>query len=172
MSEPELPEGWPDAFDEETRDYLYEEAGTRLRDVIEFGNQQLDKALALLRLSLLVIAAGGIFGDLHLGLSPLGVLSGFAIASALAVGLLGLLLLYPREWETGANVEWLARWQGAEIRAMKDSVLETTVAGFRANRRITEQRGKILILLVPAVTIQTVLVVLVQIVSALEVSPG
>ncbi len=38
MSEPELPEGWPDAFDEEARDYLYEEASTRLREVIEFGN--------------------------------------------------------------------------------------------------------------------------------------
>ena len=171
MSEPELPEGWPDAFDEDARDYLYEEASTRLREVVEFGNQQLDKGLALLRLSLLVIAAGGIFGDLHLSPSLLDVLSATAIASALAVGALGLLLLYPREWETGANVEWLARWQGAGARAMKDSVLETTVAGFATNRRITELRGRILVLLVPAVTVQTVLVVSVQVVSALA-DPG
>ena len=168
MNEPDLPEGWPDAFDEDARDYLYEEASTRLREIIDFGNQQLDKALALLRLSLLVIAVGGIFGDLHLGLSLRGVLSGFAVGSALLVGAMGLALLYPRSWETGANVEWLARWQGATTRTMRDSVLETTVKGFQANRSITEQRGKILILLVPAVMIQTVLVVLVQVVSALD----
>ncbi len=170
MSEPELPEGWPQAFDEEARDYLYMEASTRLREVIEFGNQQLDKGLALLRLSLLVIAAGGIFGDLYLGFSLLGVLSGLAVGAALVVGGMGLLLLYPRDWETGANVDWLARWRGADTRAMRDSVLETMVRGFRTNRRITEQRGRILVLLVPAVMVQTVLVVLVQIVSVLEVS--
>lgn len=113
MSEPDLPEGWPDAFDEDARDYLYEEASTRLRESIEFGNQQLDKALALLRISLLVIAAGGIFGDLYLGLSVRGVLSALAVGSALLVGSMALLLLYPRSWETGANVEWLARWSGA-----------------------------------------------------------
>ena len=168
MSEPDLPEGWPDAFDEDARDYLYEEASTRLRESIEFGNQQLDKALALLRISLLVIAVGGIFGDLYLGFSVRGVLSALAVGSALVVGAMALLLLYPRSWETGANVEWLARWSGANVRAMRDSVLETTVKGFQANRRITQRRGKILVLLVPAVMAQTVLVVLVQIAAALD----
>ena len=64
----DLPTGWPDAFDDEARDYLYEEGRQRLAESIEFGNQQEAKALALLRISLIIIAASGIFGDLQVDL--------------------------------------------------------------------------------------------------------
>ncbi len=168
MSEPELPEGWPDAFDEDARDYLYEEASTRLREITEFAGQQQDKALGLLRLSFVLIAVGGIFGDLHLGPSLLGVVSVLAIVSAVTVGGIGLLLLFPREWATGPDVDWLAQWEGASQRAMRDTVLEDSVEGFRRNRALTATRGKLLTALVVALALQTVFVVLVQIVSALQ----
>ena len=168
MSEPELPEGWPDAFDEEARDYLYEEATTRLRESTDFGGRQQDKALALLRLSFVLIAVGGIFGDLHLGLNVLGIVSILAIVSAVAVGGIGLLLVFPREWATGTDADWLARWTGASERAMKDAVLEYSVRGFQRNRALTATRGKLLTALVVALALQTGFVVLVQIVSALD----
>ena len=168
MSEPELPEGWPDAFDEDARDYLYEEASTRLRESVEFASQQQDKALALLRLSFVLIAVGGIFGDLHIGLSTIGIVSVLAIASAVAVGAIGLVLVFPREWATGTEVDWLARWPGARASEMRDAVLEFSVAGFERNRALTTTRGKLLTALVVALALQTVFVVLVQIVSALD----
>ena len=168
MSEPELPEGWPDAFDEEARDYLYEEASTRLREITAFGGQQQEQALALLRFSFVLIAVGGIFGDLHLGPSVLGIVSILAIVCAVAVGAIGLLLLLPRDWSTGAEVDWLARWEGASSRGMKDAVLEYSVRGFRHNRELTATRGKLLTALVVALALQTLFVVLVQIVSALD----
>ena len=168
MSEPELPEGWPDAFDEDARDYLYEEASTRLRESNEFAAQQQDKALALLRLSFVLIAVGGIFGELHIGLSTIGIVSMLAIVSAVAVGAIGLVLVFPREWVTGTEVDWLAGWAGASERDMKDAVLEYSVAGFQRNRALTTARGKLLTALVVALALQTVFVVLVQIVSALD----
>ena len=168
MSEPELPEGWPDAFDEETRDYLYDVANSRVRETTEFGGRQQEKALALLSLSFALIAVGGIFGDLHLARSVLGIVSILAIACAVAVGASGLLLVFPREWATGADVDWLARWEGASRRAMKDAVLDHSVRGFRRNRQLTATRGKLLTGLVVALALQTVFVVLVQVVSALE----
>ena len=168
MSEPELPEGWPDAFDEDARDYLYEEASTRLREITAFGGQQQDQALALMRLSFLLIAVGGIFGDLHLGPSPLGIASSLAIASAVAVGAIGLLLLLPRDWSTGADVTWLARWKGASRRGMKNAVLEYSVQGFQHNRELTSVRGKLLTAMVVALALQTVFVVVVQVASALD----
>ncbi|MCY4614839.1 MAG: hypothetical protein OXC71_00365 [Chloroflexi bacterium] len=112
MSEPELPEGWPDVFDEEAREYLYDEAGVALREITEFASQQQDKALGLLRLSFVLIAVGRIFGDLQLERSALGVLSILAIACSAGVGAIGLWLLFPRSWRTGADVGWLASWQG------------------------------------------------------------
>ena len=168
MREPELPEGWPDAFDEDARDYLYGEAGAALREITEFASQQQDKALGLLRLSFILIAVGGIFGDLQFGRSPLGVLSALAIACSVGVGAIGLWLLFPRNWRTGADVGWLASWEGALTRDMKDAVLESTVRAIQQNARLSAERGKLLTGLVVALALQTAFVVLVQVVSALE----
>ena len=44
---PELPDDWTEAFDEEARDFLYEESRQRLQETIAFGDQQEGKALAL-----------------------------------------------------------------------------------------------------------------------------
>ena len=168
MSEPELPEGWPDAFDEETRDYLYEEARAALREITEFAGQQQDKALGLLRLSFVLIAVGGIFGDFHLARSVLGVLSALAIVCSVGVGAIGLSLLFPRSWRTGADVGWLASWQGAITRDMKDAVLESSVRAIQHNSRLSAERGKLLTALVVVLALQTALVVLVQVVGALK----
>ena len=148
MSEPELPEGWPQAFDEDpARDYLYMEASTRLRETIEFGetNNSLRRSpysgLSLSSDRCGIGAASS--GDLYLGLSLLGdslesptrhrqrsprgrAEWGF-FCSIQGTGKRGLM-------STGSP-----EWRGADTRAMRDSVLETMVRGFRTNRRITEQ---------------------------------
>ena len=170
----ELPDGWPDAFDDEARDYLYEESRQRLVEGIEFGNQQEAKALALLRISLIIIAASGIFGDLRIETtSPLewGLVtwaSVLALLSSAAVGGLAFWILRPRAWHTGAHVEWLARWSGASARDLKDETLETLVEGFVANNEVTRERGDSLVWLLRAVAIQTVCVVFVQVAATTE----
>ena len=170
----EVPERWPDTFDDEARDYLYEESRQRLLETIEFGNQQEAKALALLRISLIIIAASGIFGDLQVDIdspSPLAwslitQASVLALLSSLAVGGLAFWILLPQIWETGANVEWLRSWAGASARDLKGATLEALVEGFVANNEVARGRGERLVWLLWAVAAQTVCVVLVQVAAA------
>lgn len=175
-----LPDGWPDAFDDEARDYLYEEGRQRLAESLEFGNQQEAKALALLRISLIIIAASGIFGDLQVDLtsgSPLDwslitQASVLAILFSAAVGGLAFWILHPRAWHTGVDMEWLAHWSGARARSLTDATLEALLEGFVVNNEVTRKRGERLVWLLWAVAIQTVCVVFVQIAAAAESVAG
>ena len=165
----EPPENWPSGFGEDEREYLYEESRQRIRETIEFGNQQEAKALALVRISLVIIAASGIFGDLRIvDWGPLSIVSALAILASMAVGGIAFWLLHPRTWSTGTDVQWLALWEGASKQEMKDAVLETFVEGFHQNRVIIEKRGDCLAWLLRAVAFQTLCVVLVQITNALD----
>ena len=176
----DLPSGWPDAFDDEARDYLYEEGRQRLAESIEFGNQQEAKALALLRISLIIIAASGIFGDLQVDLASVSPLdwslitqaSVLAILFSTAVGGLAFWILHPRAWHTGADVEWLAHWSGARARDLKGATLDALLEGFVANNEVTRERGDRLVWLLWAVAIQTVCVVFVQVAAAAESLAG
>ncbi len=167
---PDLPENWPEELGEEELEYLYTESRLRLRETIEFGDQQEAKALALIRLALILIAASGIFGDLQLegAWSAISIASALAILSSVLVGGVAFVLLRPQRWETGANVEWLAHWSGAAPPAMKAAVLETLVEGFRRNNAIIQKRGERLVWLLWLVALQTVCVVSVQVVSELD----
>lgn len=170
----ELPDGWTDYFDDEALDYLYDESRQRLSEILDFGNQQEAKAFALLRISLIIIAASGIFGDLRIETSsPLewGLVAGasvLALLSSVWVGYLAFRILHPRAWHTGADIEWLARWSGANARDLKDATLETLQEGFVANTEVTKKRGDRLVWLLRAVAIQTVSVVFVQVAAAAE----
>lgn len=166
----DLPENWPEGLGEEELEYLYAESRLRLRETIEFGDQQEAKALALVRLALILIAASGIFGDLQVegAWSAISIVSALAILSSVLVGGATFVLLRPQRWETGANVEWLAHWTGADTPAMKSVVLETLVEGFRSNSEIIRRRGEWLMWLLWLVAFQTTCIVGVQVVSALD----
>lgn len=170
----ELPDDWAEAFDDDAREFLYAESRERLQETIAFGDQQEAKALALVRISLVIIAASGIFGDLQVEVAsplvwePITWASMFAIASSVAVGGLAFWLLHPQSWETGTNVGWLARWSGASRTDMRDAGLQTLIEGFETNTRVAFQRGERLVWLLRAVAVQTFFVVLVQVVAAAD----
>lgn len=169
-----LTEDWPDAFGDEERDYLHDESRRRLRETIEFGDQQEAKALALVRISLILIAASGIFGDLRVEAAPpaewdwLTVASLLAILSSVAVGAIAVWLLHPRAWDLGSDVRWLAQWSGASTREMKTEVLRGLVEGFDRNNETVVRRGERLVWMLWAVAIQTLCIVLVQVAAAIE----
>ena len=169
-----LPDGWPDTFGEDERDFLYEESRQRLLETIDVANRQEARALDLARISLAIIAASGIFGELTVKVaspfewSVLVWVSGLAIVSSGAVGILAFWTLHPRAWATGTNVTWLARWSGASTRELKDAALEGLVEGFRDNSSINRDRGGRLAWLLWAVACQTLCVVLVEIVAAAD----
>ena len=169
-----LPDRWPDAFGEDARDFLYEESRQRLLETIDVANRQEARALDLARISLAIIAASGIFGELAVEVaspfewSVIAWASALAIASSAVVGLLAFWILHPRSWATGTNVTWLARWSGASTRELKDAALEGLVEGFRDNSSINRERGGRLTWLLWAVACQTLCVVLVEVVAAAD----
>ena len=169
---PELPPDWPGTLGESERRFLLDAAQRRLRETIEFGDQQEAKALALVRISLIVIAVSGIFGDLRIAWewSPLMGASVLALLFSLVAVGLGFWLLHPQSWETGMNVRWFAQWarSGADTRDMEGATLEDLVEGFGKNVRIAGERGGRLVWLLWAVAIQTLCVVLVQVAAAVD----
>ena len=112
-----------------------------------------------MRISLVIIAASGIFGDLQVEIaSPvewelITWASVFAITSSMAVGGLAFWLLHPQVWETGTNVGWLARWSGASRTEMRDAGLQTLVEGFEMNTEMALKRGERLVWLLRAVAL-------------------
>ena len=169
-----LPDGWPDGFGEDERDFLYEESRQRLIETLDAANRQEARALDLARISLAIIAASGIFGELTVEVaspfewSLLVWASALAIISSAAVGVLAFWILHPRAWATGTNVDWLARWSGASLRDLKDASLEGLGEGFRDNSTIIRGRGGPLTWLLWAVACQTLCVVLVEVVAAAD----
>ena len=168
------PRTGPERFEELERDYLYEESRQRLRETAEFANQQEAKALALVRIAILIIAASGIFGDLQIeSLSvqewgPVTMASIVAMLTSIAVGAIAFRLLHPQEWETGADVQWLAQYSYASERQMKDEVLRVLTSGFSQNREIARKRVEQLVWLHWTVALQTLCVVTVQVLAAVE----
>ena len=172
MANEPLPEDWPETLGESERRFLLEAGQRRLRETIEFGDQQEAKALALVRISLIVIAASGIFGDLRIAWewSLLTGASVFALLSSVVAVGIGFWLLHPQSWETGMNVRWFAQWawSGARTPDMESATLEDLVDGFDKNVGIAGKRGGRLVWLLRAVAVQTLFVVLVQVAATVD----
>ena len=167
----DLGEDWASELPEEELEHLYLRSQQRLQETIEFGNQQESKALAFARLSFVLIAASGIFGDLQIegNLSPISIVSILALASSVAAGVITFFALQPQRWQTGENIQWLAQWAsaGATRRLMMATALEILISGFRSNTQLIRRRGRLLSWLLWAVAVQTIGVVGVQVVNVL-----
>lgn len=68
------------------------------------------------------------------------------------------------------DVRWFAlwAWRGASERDMRGVLLQDLVDGFDRNLRITERRGQRLVWLLWSVSLQTLLLVLVQLAAAMD----
>ena len=162
----ELPEGWAENLANDEVAFLYEEARQQLREAIQFGTVQDAKAYALLGVSLILISASGIFGDLRVEATPVGVASVAALALSFVVVTLALVLLRVQRWATGADVVYMARWLArgsVGVRRLREAALEEAlIPSVHMNDRIIAGRSNVLPGLLIAVVLQTVCVVLVQ----------
>lgn len=170
MTDDGLPEGWAESLADDEIALLYEEGRQQLRETSQSGALQEAKTYALLSVSLILISASGIFGDLRVEATPTGVASVAALAFAGAVVVLALWLLRVRDWEGGADVTYFARWAGSGYvgaRNMKNVMLERVlVPGERANSGIVEGRNRVLRWLWVAVVLETACVLFVQALAA------
>lgn len=170
MTDDGLPEGWAESMADDEVAFLYEEGRQQLRETIDLGTVQEAKAYALLSVSLFLVSASGVLGDIRFGFTLAGVASVASVASIclslLVVAPLAYWLLRVRGWATGSDIPYFARWTArgyVGATNMKRVALEDAlVPGVRANDRITEKRGKFLRWLLRAVVAQTACVALVQ----------
>ncbi|MSQ35781.1 MAG: hypothetical protein EXR63_01375 [Dehalococcoidia bacterium] len=156
------PPAWPQDFDEDARQHLYDEARLRLSELIAFSDRQEARALALLGLATGFIGAAGIFGDMRVASSVVGVLTSLAVTSYLATAGCAVVVLWPREYESGIDVTWMSRWRGAGRDQLRDAGLEVLVEGFAKNQRIGERRGRWLSWVLRGLIIEALLVVTAQ----------
>ena len=149
--------------------FLYDEGRARLNEILTFAEQQESKALAIVRISLIIIAASGIFGDLEItATDPVSILSVLAIAATLGVAAMAIHVFFPAEWETGLDVPWFSKWahSGAKVEHMRARALEVFNKGYESNLRIS-RRGRWLRCATKLLVLQVAFVVGVEIVSAL-----
>ena len=162
------------ALEEPELRFLYDEGRSRLNEMLAFADQQEAKALAIARLSLIIIAASGIFGDLALTAGYLVLsFSLLAVAATLGVAAIAILIVfYPAEWETGLNVESFTTWAraGATVERMREYALSVFVAGYKKNYRVL-QRGRWLKVAIVLLVLQVGFVVAVEI-AALATRPS
>ena len=140
-----------------------------MKETLAFGEQQEAKALAIVRLSLVIIAASGIFGDLEITATDLvSILSGLAVAAFAGVMAIAILVFHPADWETGLNVGWFAEWahSGAKVADLRARALAVFVDGYEKNYRIS-LRGFWLKWATRLLVLQVVFVVGVEIASGL-----
>ena len=174
MADDGLPEGWAENLDDDEIALLYEEGRQQLRAAIDLGTVQDAKAYALLSVSLILISVSGLSGDIRFGFTLAGIASAASVASIglsfLVAAPLAFWLLWVRDWATGLDVPYFARWSArgqVDATNMKRMALARgLVSGVRANDRITEKRGNLLRWLLGVVVAQTACVALVQLFAA------
>ena len=159
--------GWWEAFDDEALDYLHGEGRQRLRETLAARDQQDRVAYYLVGWTVMIVSAAGIFGDLRI--TQLDLVSALSAATAVAATVAGVVaawILRPRDWADGLDIEWLAGYVGAGKRELTGEALASLVQGFRANRRLIDFRSRLMTWLYGATVLTSVLIVVIQLVSA------
>lgn len=150
-------------YDPDALDYLYEEGRRRLREVSDTVGEQERKIFVILGIALVVTGGVSIIRAFEFtGCNASTIFSVLVPLSSLIVLTISAIGVWPKDFEDGANIPWLAQWNmvGASVQHMKREVLEKTfVAGFEKNERILKHKGQCLKWLVPAAIIQIACVV-------------
>ena len=122
-------------------------------------------------ISVLLVAAVGIIGDVSIDASPLALLTVVAFSSSVVTWVLSWLAYRAVDVGSGVNVSTLARdFGGASRREMEDATLMTLVRGFEQNQAVIETKGRWLRVALYALALQLSLLVATVIVSAIQSS--
>lgn len=161
--------GWWEAFDDGALEYLYEVGTAQLSETIEEKGQQDRLVVYFVSWTVMIVGAGGIFGELRISdVDATSILSAAAAACALAVGVLAAAVFRPRVWLRGVTITWLSQYRGASRRVLMAEALDDLVDGFEQNSRIPDERGRLIRWLYVLTLGASGLIVAIQLVSALS----
>lgn len=159
----------PAAFSEDALQYLLAEARQRVKEQLLFMDSQDVRTRTAFSISVLLVAAVGIIGDVSINASPLALLTVVAFGSSVVTWVCSWVAYRAVDVGSGVNVATLARaFGGASRREMEDATLASLVEDFERNQAVIEQKGRWLQVALYALALQLSLLVATVIVSALE----
>ena len=160
------PEGWWRELGDEVLEYLHGVGVRRASDVNEERDRQERKAVVLMAWALALISASGLLGDLDLGGDATGIASWCALGMTGAIVAAATYVFWPRDWDRGVNVAWLAHQAPAGSRELRGETVDALVTSYCVNANHLRRRGRVLDLMTFLMPVQALAVVLVQVLGS------
>ena len=158
----------PADFSEDARTYLLAEARRRVQEQLTFIDSQDVRTRTAFTISVLLVAAVGIIGDVSIDTRPLALLTVIAFVASVVTWGLSWLAYRAVDAGSGVNVSTLARdYGGASGREMEDATLVALVGDFEQNQVVIEEKGRWLRVALSTLAVQLLLLVATVIVSAI-----
>jgi len=157
------PEGWWRELGDEVLEYLLGVGSQRASDVNEERDRQERKAVVLMAWALALISASGLLGDLNLGSDSAGAASWCALGMTGAISAAATYVFWPRDWDRGVNIAWLAEQATAGSRELRGETVDALVASYCVNMNHLRRRTRVLDLMTMLMPAQALAVVLVQV---------
>ena len=159
----------PADFSEDALQYLLAEARQRVQEQLMFMDSQDVRTRTAFSISVLLVAAVGIIGDVSIDTRPLALLTVVAFSSSVVTWVLSWLAYRAVDVGTGINVARLVQeYSGRSRRDMEDATLMALVRDFEDNRVVIAGKGRWLRAALYALALQLLLLVATVIVSAIE----
>ena len=157
------PEGWWRGLGDEVLEYLLGVGVQRASDVSKERDRQERKAVVLMAWALALISASGLLGDLNLGSDAVGLASWCALGMTGAIVVATTYVFWPRDWDRGVNVAWLARQAPAGSRELRGETVDALVTSYCVNINHMRRCARVLDLMTVLMPAQALAVVLVQV---------
>ena len=158
----------PADFSEDALQYLLAEARQRVQEQLMFMDSQDVRTRTAFSISVLLVAAVGIIGDVSIDTRPLALLTVVAFSSSVVTWVCSWVAYRSVDVGSGVNVATLARaFGGASRREMEDATLLALVEDFERNQAVIDEKGRWLRVALYALAVQLSLLVATVIVSAI-----
>ena len=157
------PEGWWRDLADEEIEYLEDRGRERASDVAGERDRQERKAVVLMAWVLALISASGLLGDLNLGRDAVGAASWSALGLTGTIVTAATIVLWPRDWDKGVNIAWLARKAPVGVFELRGEALDALVTGYCVNMRLLQLRARAVDAMTLLMPFQALAVVLVQV---------
>ncbi|MYA02849.1 MAG: hypothetical protein F4038_12795 [Chloroflexi bacterium] len=140
----QLERGWSEAhFDEEARSYLLTEARQRVQEQIKFMDSQDVRIATVFTVSVLIVSATGIIGEVAFAVETVAIFTLIAFAASVIEWGLCWWAYRSNTIDTGVNVVRMAfDYAGSSRQQLQDAALETLVDGFSDNQRVINERSR------------------------------
>ena len=133
----------PADLSDEARSYLLAEARLRVQEQLSFMDSQDVRTRTAFIISVLLVSAVGIIGDVRIDAHPLAILTMIAFVTSVITWIFSWLAFRAVIVETGINVAALAQdYADASRRDLEDAVLGALISDFQDNRAVIANKGR------------------------------